>query len=373
MKKNKLIFLLVFFISIQTYSQVFTDKVVGEKNEVLKDSLKTTEYPYHLPIWGEKVAQKGYKLPYSAGVSVNYFWAEQDIVIDNLYVGFNNGPMYDLDEIIRFNNSVSEATSFSIRPDIWLLPFLNVYGVFAKIDSSTAIDAGLWVPDENNNWSQVLTFGSTAKFNGTTFGFGMTPTIGVGGGWLALDMNVAWTDLDALEDPAFSFVFGPRIGKTIKLKKPDSNINLWTGAFRLDLKSETVGSLALTDVVSGSDAQAKVDAGFAKVAEKQTSVDNWWNGLTPMEQANPINQAKYNTANSALDKASGFLTAVDGALSTAGSSTVQYSLDKAPKDMWNFLIGAQYQYNKHFMWRAEVGFLGSRTHFMTSLQYRFGL
>jgi hypothetical protein len=148
---------------------------------------------------------------------------------------------------------------------------------------------------------------------------------------------------------------------------------LWTGAFRVHLKSETAGSLPLDEVISGGDAQAKVDAGFEKVAEKQTAVDDWWNGLSNAEQANPINEAKYNTANQALQTAGNVLTAVDGALSTASSSTVQYSLDKAPKDMWNFLLGAQYQYNKHIMLRAEYGFLGSRKQFMTSLQYRFGL
>lgn len=29
--------------------------------------------------------------------------------------------------------------------------------------------------------------------------------------------------------------------------------------------------------------------------------------------------------------------------------------------------------NKHFMLRAEYGFMGSRQKFMTGLQYRFGL
>jgi hypothetical protein len=312
-------------------------------------------------------------LPYSAGVSVNYYWQESSIVIDNLYVGFNNGPQYNLDQIVRFNDAAATASAINVRPDIWLFPFLNVYGILGKVQTSTAINAGIWVPDGDNNWSKIYSFGTKANFNGTSFGLGMTPTIGIGGGWLALDMNVAWTDLDALDKPAQSFIFGPRMGKTFKLKKPESNITVWAGAFRVHLKSETAGSLALSEVISGGDAQAKVDAGFAKVAEKQTSVDNWWNGLTSAQQANPVNQAKYNTANQALETAGNFLTTLDGALSTVGSSTVQYSLEKAPKDMWNFLLGAQYQYNKHFMLRAEYGFLGSRKQFMTSLQYRFGL
>ena len=373
MKNNRLILLVVFFLSVPIFAQVYTDKVVGKKNETIVDSLKVAEYPYSLPIWGEKVTQKGYQLPYSAGISVNYFWQESDIVIDNLNVGFNNGPQYNLDQIIRFNSSVAEASSISIRPDVWLLPFLNVYGILGKVNTSTSINAGLWVPDAQNNWSEVLTFGSVAKFDGTTFGLGMTPTIGIGGGWLALDMNVAWTDLSGLDKPAQSFVFGPRMGKTFKLKKPESNITVWTGAFRVHLKSETTGSLVLSEVISGGDAQVKIDQGLAKVAEKQTAVDDWWNGLSNAEQTNPANEAKYNTANAALERAGSFLTAVDGALSTVGNSTVQYTLEKAPKDMWNFLLGAQYQYNKHLMLRAECGFLGTRTQFMTSLQYRFGL
>ena len=190
---------------------------------------------------------------------------------------------------------------------------------------------------------------------------------------MALDMNVAWTDLSALDKPAMSFVFGPRFGKSFKLKKPESNIAIWAGAFRVHLKSETAGSLPLANFIPENGAQEKIDAAFVKVDEKQTAVDNWWNGLSNAEKANPINQTKYNTANNALDKAGSFLTVLDGALSTIGKSTVEYSLDKEPKDKWNFIVGSQYQLNRHFMLRAEYGFLGSRKQFMTSLQYRFGL
>ncbi|MGL2964874.1 hypothetical protein ACSVH2_13710 [Flavobacterium sp. RSB2_4_14] len=373
MKKFKLLAIIFLLVNSTAFAQVYSDKVVGKKNASKIDSLKTAEYPYSLPIWGKKVTQMGYHLPYSAGISVNYFWQKSDIVIDNLYVGFNNGPQYNLDQIVRFNSAVASASSISIRPDVWVFPFLNVYGILGKVASSTDISAGIWVPDESNNWSEIYNFSTKADFSGTTFGIGMTPTIGVGGGWLALDINFAWSDLDGLTEPAQSFVFGPRMGKTFNFKKPDSSINVWVGAFRVDLNSETSGSLALSDLISGSDAQAKVDAGLVKVEEKQVAVDAWWNGLTPTQQANPVNAARYNTANNALETAGNFLTGIDGALSTLESSTVQYSLDKAPKDMWNFLVGSQYQYNKHFMIRAELGFLGTRTQFITGLQYRFGL
>jgi len=373
-KMRKILSVMVFALCLisQTTGQVYTNKVVGAKNEVLKDSIIAKPYPYSLPIWGAKAAAMGYDLPYSAGLSLNYFTQESDLIIQDLYVGFNNGPMYDLDEIIRFNNSIARADVLSLRPDIWVLPFLNIYGIFGKANSSTEINAGVWVPDANNVWSEVTSFSSTAKFDAVSAGFGMTPTIGVGGGWMALDMNVVWTDVSALDKPVFTFVFGPRLGKSFKFKK-ERNLAVWAGGFRVKFSSATTGSLLLSEVLPVDDLQPKVDAGLTRVAEGQVKVDGWWNGLTPPEQKNPANIAKHETADRALQKAGDLFNSMDAALNDDQSASVQYSLNKSLKDMWNFVLGSQYQINKHFMIRAEYGFLGSRQQFMTGLQYRFGL
>jgi hypothetical protein len=358
---------------ITSTGQVYTNKVVGAKNEALKDSIIAKPYPYALPIWGAKVAARGYDLPYSAGLGVNYFWQESDLLIDNLFVGFNNGPMYDLDEVIRFDNSVAAAAAVNFRPDIWVLPFLNIYAILSKAKTSTTINAGVWLPDTANVWSKVTSFSSKADFDATGLGFGMTPTIGVGGGWLALDMNVMWTDVSALDKPVFTFVFGPRLGKSIKLKKPERNITFWTGAFRVQFSSATSGTVLLSEVLPVEDIQPKIDNGLQKVADAQEQVDAWWNGLTPPEQKNPVNKAKYETANRVLTTTGNLFNSMDAALNDDYSTTVQYSLEKNLKDKWNFLLGTQFQINKHFMIRAEYGFLGSRQQFLTGLQYRFGL
>ncbi|MCK7497199.1 MAG: hypothetical protein MZW92_45000 [Comamonadaceae bacterium] len=127
------------------------------------------------------MAKRGYDLPYSAGVSINYLYQKSDIIIEDLFVGFNNGPMYDLEEIVRFNSAISTASALNVRPDIWLLPFLNVYCIFTQAATSTEIDAGIWIPDTSNVWREVTTFSSKAEFNATGVEFGLTPTIGVGG------------------------------------------------------------------------------------------------------------------------------------------------------------------------------------------------
>jgi hypothetical protein len=373
--KNFLIILVIsMFIFSQTFGQVYTNKVVGTKNEALKDSLEVTEYPYALPILGAKAAKRGYDLPYSAGIGVNYLWQKSDLVIEDLFVGFNNGPMYDLSEIIRFNSAISRASAINFRPDVWILPFLNVYAILAKAKTSTEINAGLWLPNQENVWSEVTTFSSKADFDATSIGFGLTPTMGIGGGWMALDMNFTWTDVSALNKPVFSYIFGPRFGKTFKFKRnPQSNVAFWVGGFRLNLESQTKGSIALNEVLPVDGLQEKVDAGIAKVEETQVAVDSWWNELTPVEQKNPVNAAKYETANRALEAGGNMLNSIDGALNDEQVATVQYELNKRPKDMWNFVVGGQYQINKHFMFRAECGFLASRTQFIGGLQYRYGL
>jgi hypothetical protein len=71
--------------------------------------------------------------------------------------------------------------------------------------------------------------------------------------------------------------------------------------------------------------------------------------------------------------AGNLLSAADNAISTIDTSTVQYSMDKRPKDAWNFIVGSQFQLNKHWMLRGEYGFLGIQNSVISGLQWRFGL
>lgn len=365
---------LVFLVTTSaSFSQVYSNMEVGKKNAEAKDSLKASDYPYVLPIWGDKATKAGFSLPYSAGISAQVMSQKSDLIIENLKVGFNNGEMYDLSEVVRFNETSSEGSLINLRPDVWVFPFLNVYGIFARSSLATNVDFGIYVPDADGNWSSVADFKTEANFEATSLGIGMTPTIGIGGGWMALDMSCTWNDIPELEKPAFAFVFGPRFGKTFKLKQPERNFAVWVGGFRLKLNSGTSGSMNLNELFDMSGIQNKVDQGMIKVEEKYTQVENWWDGLTAAEQANPLNKAKYERATGALDKAGAFLGAMDESLNDEDYASVQYSLDKRPKNMWNFIVGTQYQHNKHWMLRFEAGFLASRTQIMGGVQYRFGL
>ena len=242
---------------------------------------------------------------------------------------------------------------------------------FAKSNSSTAIDFGSGYPTQRTPGRKFSAL-TRKQILRNYYGAGMTPTIGIGGGFMALDMNVAWTDIEALEKPAFSFVFGPRLGKSFRLKKEQA-VAVWVGGFRVKINSATNGSLAVGDLFDTQNLESKIENGILRVGEARQDVDSWWNGLSPIEQNNPVNKAKYATSNRALEAAGNFLNAASSAVNDLEQSTVQYSLDKKQTDLWNFVIGGQYQPNKHLMLRAEVGFLSSRTQVLAGIQYRFGL
>jgi hypothetical protein len=238
------------------------------------------------------------------------------------------------------------------------------------MESSTAIDISMNVPNGESE-TEILSMSTEAKFSGTTTGFGLTPTMGVGGGWMALDMNFTWTDIDALDKPAFAFVFGPRFGKSFKLKNPESNINLWVGGFRVNINSETSGSLAFADLFEFNEIDSKIDNGLVKVEEAQQTLDTWYDGLSPAEKQ--LYNGVYMNANEKIQRVTSFLTTASNAVDRIENSTVQYALDKKQKNLWNFVIGAQYQINRHWMIRTEYGVLGTRNQFIGGLQYRFGL
>jgi hypothetical protein len=72
--------------------------------------------------------------------------------------------------------------------------------------------------------------------------------------------------------------------------------------------------IATSEVIPIDELHGKVDEGMMWVEEAQNQVDAWWDGLTPIEQKNPVNIAKYETANRPIEKVGSMLSNLDGAL-----------------------------------------------------------
>lgn len=54
-----------------------------------------------------------------------------------------------------------------------------------------------------------------------------------------------------------------------------------------------------------------------------------------------------------------------------GDGAIHYNIDKELAGPWNMIFGAQYQHNKRWQIRTEVGTFGKRTQFLLNMNYSF--
>jgi len=359
MKKNYAIIGLFTLISIflgQSVSAQYTTKKVRSVHQAYTDSLKNIKYDYAFPILGQGAYSQGFDIPYPMGIMANYFWADQGILINNFQLGFQSaygGPSFDLrplidengQEIIGFGNNRNVSYSMNVRPDLWVFPFLNVYGIFGYGRSTTSVE----INRLGNTWLKDPII-SEVEQGIRTMGVGVMVAGGVGPVWISTDFNFTWNKPELLDEATRANVMGIRIGHTFVFrKKPYRNFALWVGAMRIKMQSETVGEIRLADAF-----------GQEFYDNKDERVDQYWNWYN--NDATPIQQK-------IADKT--LTPIVDEIDKRDGESIVQYGMDKQVTQMWNGLFGMQFQLNKHWQFRSEIGFIGDRKSYLFSVNYRF--
>jgi len=333
--------LCLFLYTNQAQAQYVSTKV-KTKHQQYTDSLKQVEYNYLFPILGQGAYSKGFDIPYPVGAMANYMWMDQRLIIDNLQLGLKTDnqdiPLTPVD-FIEFGENTNTSYTFNVRPDIWVLPFLNVYGIFGYGKSHTEVN--LVAPVELK---------SIVDQEISTVGVGVLGAAGIGPIWISVDANWTWNKPELLDKPVRVNVLGMRLGHTFVFKnKPESNIALWTGGMRIEMGAETRGEIKLIDALP----QETWD-------RRDQIVGNYWDWYN--NEAGPIQK----------EVADEILTPIVDRLEAAdGDSIIRYGLDKSAKEEWNVLFGIQYQYNKHWMLRSEAGLIGDRKSFLLSLNYRF--
>jgi hypothetical protein len=338
-----LVILLVFVCSTANVSgQQYSSTRVKDKYKAYTDSLKQVEYNYVFPIWGQQAYSKGFDIPYPAGLMGNYMWMRQGIVIDNLQLGVKTDnvdiPLTPVD-FIEFGDNLNTSYSVNVRPDLWIFPFLNVYGIFGYGNSDTEV-----------NLTFPIELQSVVNQDLRTAGVGLMGAGGIGPVWISADFNFTWNKPALLDKSVLVNVFGLRLGHTFEFKnRPHSNLAVWAGGMRASMGSETRGEIQLIDVISPNT--------WERRDEIVQDYYNWYeNEATPPQKI---------VADRVLTPIVERLEAADG------STIIRYGMDKQVEQKWNGIIGIQYQLNKRWMLRSEGGIIGNRKSFLISLNYRF--
>lgn len=352
MKYNlKHLLLALFVLSMLTtkITAQYTSKKIKTKFEAYTDSLKQVKYDYIFPVLGQQVYEKGFDIPYPVGVMANSIWMQQDIVFSNFQLGFEREeagilPAIDIPltpvDFVKFGQNSNNSQNYTVRPDIWVLPFLNVYGLFGFGSSTT--DVNVIAPFNIN---------AVVEQNFTTKGFGVMGAGGVGPVWFSVDFNWTWNKPKLLDKPVQVNVMGLRVGHTFVFKEnPKRNIAVWVGGMRAKMGTDTSGAISLKEVFPGDKRDQLVDD--YRIWRESPAYDE-------------LNIKQKGIVNTVLDPF------VDAVADLNGEGVVKYAMEKQTKQLWNGIVGAQFQLNKRWQFRTEGGVLGNRKSFLISANYRF--
>lgn len=151
-----------------------------------------------LPIFGVEARERGFDIPLPFGTGVVFYREEQPLRVDGLRLS-TGSTVIDLDPLLNPSEVDARQWNLAGRVDAWILPFLNVYGIFGYTEGSSSLD--LTIP------SIGLLPGRTVPveldYEGPTYGGGIT----LAGGLApipdddltvfgVLDANFTVTDLD---------------------------------------------------------------------------------------------------------------------------------------------------------------------------------
>ncbi|MCL1140577.1 virulence protein [Shewanella pneumatophori] len=231
-------------------------------------------YDRTFPIWAQEAIDLGYELPKPYGFTLNYMNMDQPLVVDS--VGFSG--LGGLDDILSIKGSLAEQTSetLSLRGDMWVLPFLNLYGVIGHTKGSSIANVKL-----EADLTEVLpplfckfnpcslaspAFDFILDFKGTTYGVGGTIVGGIGNWFALLDVNYTNTRLNILDGEISSIVVSPRAGYRTEYNNRD--VQIWAGAMYQNVEQNFSGYLR----------DIGIPLGNAKFEVNQHLADKW-NGL----------------------------------------------------------------------------------------------
>ncbi|HDS4182267.1 TPA: hypothetical protein QHZ51_000174 [Klebsiella quasipneumoniae subsp. similipneumoniae] len=287
----------------------------------------------YFPIWGEEARARGYSIPLPYGVNLSYMNIRQDIMVDSITFSglkLGNHPIPSDMFAIDAGHTREKSKTENLRLDMWVFPFLNVYGLVGhtrgssvsqvSVDSDPLQFRGLdrviaGAVHQLYQSGKLQNIDFTLDFKGTTWGTGFTLAGGYGNWFGLVDTNYTRTDFDILDGSISAVTVSPRVGYRFSFQGIDgpSHLSLWVGSMYQDVQQEFKGDLA--DLHMPPELQPLIAA---------------------------VNK--------------------DG----EGKFDVKQKLTSP----WNMLIGAQYEVTKNFNVLTEFGF-NDRNSFFVSGEYRF--
>ncbi len=184
------------------------------------------------PLFGKGMAGDR-TLPRAFGIGIDYFNMDQPYQIDSL--SFMTPPTFPLPPItdpstILVNNEIEHI---DLKLDLWLFPFLNVFGIYGNIDGRTTVDlSSVGIP---------LLDSVALNYDGDVYGGGVVLVVG-GDKWFA-SLTGTYTDTDlsgGFNSSVKATTIQPRIGV-----RATETTEVWIGGYFIDAEETHSGTILL--------------------------------------------------------------------------------------------------------------------------------
>lgn len=193
------------------------------------------------PMMAELVEGRDVTLPLPIGASIIWTDMYRTVGVSDVRLATGGNPPQPANRV-SVPETTFNASSQIARVDLWVLPFLNVYGVVGETTSTGRVD--VVVDQFPLAGSPPTIIDVDVRLNGPTYGFGATGGIGNKDYFLMVDINKTWTKFSSLDSELTALVVTPRVGMVID--HPYFKGTLHVGAMHQDTAQTvevTVGAL----------------------------------------------------------------------------------------------------------------------------------
>ena len=194
-------------------------------------------------------------LPFGTGLNISAF--EQPYYSRNLKMYSTKNNLTARADTV-YQDTKSGEMSMTFRPDFWLFPFLNVYGVFGYSAGRTT--PNMVAPSiviENVPGIGDLKIDTTFRledkiyYNGPVYGFGATVSTGFKSYFIQLNYEYSVTKPTSLEDDLVYQRFNAKLGILLGRNDRKARGAFWLGTMYMDDNHHFEGEVDVKDIMPG--------------------------------------------------------------------------------------------------------------------------
>ena len=208
-----------------------------------------------LPLLGKPATKLGYSLPRPIGLNIFTHFQDQTMQFTGISIAKNDEDFVSLNDAFDLDNSTIRASGYvaMIKADVWILPFLNVMGIFGKGENTiegnwpldpelkqALIDIGGLIGVDPEDIPDGIELGGNLDSN--MAGLGATLAGGVGDWNLSLTYQFMANETPSANTTTIAHVVQPMIGYMTSF-----GMNLMAGAQGQFYDTKVAGFIELED------------------------------------------------------------------------------------------------------------------------------